>query len=1834
MPTFIRLLIFYILLLTTRVFADGDDIRIYVKDASVVNESGGSTTFTIEMSEAPDMCDEVKVDYTTNDISAKRVLDYTETSGSVTFYGFCPNPFSPHLSSKSATLSVPIVDDTTYENRESFALDISLSAAMEGYVISRARGRAIIEDDDALPLKLESFDDTSVEEGDTNRVAYVRAYFNQTLSSDITINFKTEDISAKGGIDYVAQNSGSLLVHSGRDYADIPITIIGDTKPEESKDFKIIIDSITGGTVEPTASEAIVTIEDDDAIEVSVSCSDQEEGDVNDSNKMECYIELAKPLPSGEPSLTIDYLSSDGSAPSAKESEDYHSTSGSVTFSTGEQSKVVDIPIIGDNKIEDDESVKLSISGSSYIVQSSSEAMILDDDGDYPSLDLRAGSFSVFEGNSSTTILNFHFKLDKPALADSSFTYFTQDGSAKHSDRDYQEINATLYTVAVGTTDIDINVTVFGDRKIEDDESLYLKFTNLKNLKKSGSRAKGTILNDDGSHPKLSFVLPKYETFEGNSSSRDLNITLHLNRPATEVGSFDYYTQNGSAKDYKHDYNTTKRTTYVINIGEQDITLPVTIFGDREVENDEYFYFKIDNEHNLTMRGTQRVRAYILNDDGSYPKVSISATKTDYLEGDTNRTKVDFSIELDTPATEDNITVKYKSYDDTAKVADSDYVKIPHSIVTFNKGEQKKSLSAYIVADNKVEADEEFYIRLYSPNHAKIDSSNREVWFTILNDDNSSNKAFSCESKMYISSSLNRVTGATNRMWLHEIDTTQNPFTFKILNDSGTTDKYNAIAYNPKDNYIYGLFKNELFRFSKTGDMVNLGTVGGAFPSAPNAKQLYAGAINNKNIYYVGGRVSKTDYLYKIDLLNKDNNVTTLHLSKKVALQDFSFYKNVSDSVTPEGVFLYGVDRGGKLTKIDVRDGTVTQIGNDHIGFEFDSTFSDKNGRFFANDSNGKGFYEFNLKTGKKKLISRSDDAMFNDGANCIDASLVFTDYGDAPSTYGSPKHNIANGIYLGDEVDHDLKSYNTVNADGDDLSGVNDDDGIRLLDNSSIQNTYFRPNTTQTLKVKLSKRAYLTLWLDIDIDGHFDNAKDLLYHQRLDAGEHTITITLPTTPLLKKRTYFRARVSKSSSKNPTDFRKDGEVEDYAVYFGSDTIKGKFNIERTNSGSYPINSNARNAWYTQIVGRDFDYSLVFYKEDFSAEQNISKIPAKIELFDIQNSKTLYERYIYISDSGSNSRFDFLSSGGANKNSPIDDLANLPASKEVIFRITYPKDGSGGVIQSDCKTPINPKLCFDAQTSLVTESAKDKFSIRPRAFYITVADGNIIRKENSASLPNLLNVAAGYDYNLSVIASVYDNNTTASLGYTKTLNGLLEFNTTGTCADSSDRNISMPFSNGKFNSSTFNNDNVGEYILKVVDREWTAIDSNKTTPDCMVGKSDSGGDFNTLVGCNIPSLADVNLRFNPYRFDVNFVLNNLPANSHPDFLYMSELNATENNLSLQFVGTITAQNEKNGTTTNFTAGCMAKGLTLLPDATVETEDGILGAVGGPTHIKTVAKADGTRENVAVARMVEFNGDANDTTFSVVNDIASPLNIAKEKFLDENNGSLHIDLRHNIQKNPSLPINPVQVVLAGLNVDSPQAWSMANSQNQFVPNGVRNLNNTIRNFYFAQVAPDLILYPRVNFAKIKFVRTPLNVDIFCNTIDAYCAKTNIFNNTSIESSPRKQQGWYLSVNHDNVNDGKVTSLTPTPNNVNIAPATPIEFTNGRNGVVITTFNNCNASKVNVTIESTAGLSYNPQGNLPYYSVECTENNASDWAGVGKTGNILEIKPDVDKHSRVDW
>ena len=864
--------------------------------------------------------------------------------------------------------------------------------------------------------------------------------------------------------------------------------------------------------------------------------------------------------------------------------------------------------------------------------------------------------------------------------------------------------------------------------------------------------------------------------------------------------------------------------------------------------------------------------------------------------------------------------------------------------------------------------------------------------------------------------------------------------------------------------------------------------------------------------------------------------------------------------------------------------------------------------------------------------------------------SAVKKDFGDAPKDYNHVSHLITPNLFLGNSApDNESDQQSSTHATGD---GRDDNDAVTLLPTLAVGDTSY------TVPVKVynnsGKDAYITAWIDFNRNNKFE------YNEALNTNALTIpnsssfqnidivwdTLTDSKVAALNSATAGKAimrirlstsRVLRCDSENYSNddeysdnyfVSPDGEVEDYEITIKkAPRLKGKFNIERTDSSSFEIMTHARNAWYTQIAGRDFDYSLVFYNNDFTKEQNVSNVTVNVELVNEDTNAVLYEYKFHIPATVKTSRIDII------KTIPIKDLNKLPATKRAIFRVTYGVNTKGNIIQANCLE--NPTLCTDYRS----DDAKDNFAIRPENFYITIADEDTIRKKNSNDLYNPLRVASGYEYNLTVIATQFPKTKyDATQGYNSNFDANIEFTSSGKCADERNGSVEMNFNDGKFNDLKFTNDNVGNYLLKVKDTRWSAVDFDKNVTDCIVNSSIISKNPNLLSGCNIKAITDINLAFYPYQFGVDFNMNNLPSSGHNDFLYMSQLNNIDNNVSLQFIGQITAQNKKSGTTTNFTTGCVAKDTQLLTNTDMLTDEG-----NGATRIQTIIHpTTHLKDDVNITRMSLFNNEGlNLANYASIINMDAPLNIPSSRFLDENNGTLFLELRYNIDKHLSLPINPVQLTVQDLTANSVMASSTAEGMiapDPYVPTGIQDFNNTIRNFYFSRVSPGKPNYPKIVFTDNPVIRTPLNIDIYCDSAIAYCNETGVRGHTNLTGVAESQVGWYISTDHHTALDGEVQQLIPDSGTVTVAPNSNIQFIDGRNGVITDTFNACNGTndRVRVEIVPDTALLYAEDSldGHPFYFVSCTDQNSSELSGIGQTGNIIRNKANANQTSKIDW
>lgn len=331
-------------------------------ESSISQKEGNSGTsnakLTVSLPDSYLSSQDVRVHYSTLDdtaFSAKQ--DYREAKGVITI----------PAGKTSQTINIPIIGDTDVESDETFLIRLSDPS---NATLGNSEATVTILNDDALPEL--SISNASVQEGNSGKG--IPTNLTVTLSSPsnqkVEVQYASADGSAKAGSDYV-KVAGTLVFAPGETSQAIPVSVMGDAVVENNETAKITLSNpinatFPGGTA--TAS-ATLTITDDDTPPpiISIANASYDEGD-SGSSKAALTVSLSS---SSTQTVTVKYSSVDGTAQAGS---DYQSVKGTLVFAAGETSKTIQIPLFGDESVEQNETVKINLSAPSNATLSSTAA--------------------------------------------------------------------------------------------------------------------------------------------------------------------------------------------------------------------------------------------------------------------------------------------------------------------------------------------------------------------------------------------------------------------------------------------------------------------------------------------------------------------------------------------------------------------------------------------------------------------------------------------------------------------------------------------------------------------------------------------------------------------------------------------------------------------------------------------------------------------------------------------------------------------------------------------------------------------------------------------------------------------------------------------------------------------------------------------------------------------------------------------------------------------------------------------------------------------------------------------------------------------------------------------------------------------------------------------------------------------------------------------------------------------------------------------------------------------------------------------------------------------
>jgi len=156
-------------------------------------------------------------------------------------------------------------------------------------------------------------------------------------------------------------------------------------------------------------------------------------------------------------------------------------------------------------------------------------------------------------------------------------------------------------------------------------------------------------------------------------------------------------------------------------------------------------------------------------------------------------------------------------------------------------------------------------------------------------------------------------------------------------------------------------------------------------------------------------------------------------------------------------------------------------------------------------------------------------------------------DFGDAPDpTFptllpnNGARHALDGATFLGATVDGDPDGQPTAQANGDDLDGNNDADGV-------IFTGPLFPGGAATVDVLASVPGLLNAWIDLNRNGSWADAGEQIFVDlRLAPGLNQLTFPVPASAAIAP-TYARFRFSSAAGLGYDGLAPDGEVEDYMI---------------------------------------------------------------------------------------------------------------------------------------------------------------------------------------------------------------------------------------------------------------------------------------------------------------------------------------------------------------------------------------------------------------------------------------------------------------------------------------------------------------------------------------------------------------------------------------------------------------------------------------------------------------------------------------------------------------
>jgi len=338
-----------------------DDVptaTITVSPANVAEDGAPNLVYTVTLNQASFSA--LSIGYT---------IGGTATNG--TDYATIASPLVIPAGSTTGTITVNPTADATIEANETVTLTLNAGAGYTVGVPNSATG-TILNDD--LPNLV--INDVTASEGNAGTTNFT---FTVSLSAPagpggVTFDIATANGTATAGVDYVANSLTGQTIPAGSSTYTFTVQVNGDTLNEATEIFFVNVTNVVNAVV--VDGQGVGTISNDDPLpSLSINDVTVVEGNAGTTNAV---FTVTLSAASGQ-TVTVNYATADGTA---TQPADYTNTSGTLTFTPGQTTRTITVPVIGETIPEANETffVNLSSSTNATISDNQGVGTITNDD--------------------------------------------------------------------------------------------------------------------------------------------------------------------------------------------------------------------------------------------------------------------------------------------------------------------------------------------------------------------------------------------------------------------------------------------------------------------------------------------------------------------------------------------------------------------------------------------------------------------------------------------------------------------------------------------------------------------------------------------------------------------------------------------------------------------------------------------------------------------------------------------------------------------------------------------------------------------------------------------------------------------------------------------------------------------------------------------------------------------------------------------------------------------------------------------------------------------------------------------------------------------------------------------------------------------------------------------------------------------------------------------------------------------------------------------------------------------------------------------------------------